>query len=341
MEGRNVAVLGAGAWGAALSIVLHRAGCRVALFPKFKADQQAMMRSRMHSALGIKLPSEINIAPSFDSLETGCDANNDLFKALVEADAVFWTIPVLYTKEVAQTFRNLIYESIPIVICSKGLVWDAEHTRGRLISDALQEYFQNPLCVLSGPNFAKEVAQGEFTASILSSLDINIGKMIADLVTSPSFKVYLNRDIVSAQVAGALKNVLAIACGMVAGLKMGQNTQSVILSQGFSEIVAFAQKCGGAMPTLLGLSGIGDITMTCFSDTSRNTAFGKQIAQGKSPQTQLQSTCVEGSASSQPAYYMARGFDIQTPILDLVYNVLFCGGAPEPSIHSLLKHCFF
>jgi glycerol-3-phosphate dehydrogenase (NAD(P)+) len=260
-----------------------------------------------------------------------------LFQIISRAEAVFWTIPTLYTESTARAVKTLIHSSIPIVICSKGFVWDQAAQQGRLVSEELQLHFENQLCVLSGPNFAKEVARGDFAASALSSFDLNIGKDIATLISSPSFKVYMNRDAPGTQVAGALKNVLALACGFVSGLDMGQNTRAVIFDQGLAEIIAFVRKCGGAATTLLGLGGIADMSMTCFCDESRNTTFGVRVGQGESVAALSSKIQAEGYSSVKPAYFMARNFGIQTPVIDAVYNVLYCGCSAGPSIRSLLK----
>jgi glycerol-3-phosphate dehydrogenase (NAD(P)+) len=309
----------------------------VSILSRFSEERKALQKTRRNTALAINLPSEVNIGPCFDELREGTPMYDELFQVISGAEAVFWTIPALYTEPTARTLKTVIHNSIPIVICSKGLVWDQSAQQGHLVSEVLQRFFENQLCVLSGPNFAKEVAHGEFAASALSSFDVNVGKEVTSLINSPSFKVHMNRDVIGTQVAGALKNILAIACGFVSGLKMGQNTRAVIFYQGLSEIISFVQKCGGTATTLLGLGGIADMSMTCFSEESRNTTFGVNIGRGESIDAVARKIRAEGYYSVKPAYFMARNFGIQTPVIDTVYNVLHCGCAAGPSVRSLLK----
>jgi glycerol-3-phosphate dehydrogenase (NAD(P)+) len=305
--------------------------------PKFPDEKKALQSARRSEVLNVEFPEKLDIGPCFDRISEGTAAYDELFQVMSGAEAVFWAIPVPYTAATAQELKSLIHHSIPIVICSKGLVWDQSKQQGRLISEELQTVFENQFCALSGPNFANEVARGEFAAATLSSFDVNVGRDVAALINSSSFRVYMNRDVVGTQVAGALKNVLAIACGFISGLDMGQNTKAVIFDLGLSEIIAFVQKCGGAATTLLGLGGIADMSMTCFCDESRNKTFGIRVGQGESIEALSRTIRSEGFYSVRPAYFMARNFGIQTPVIDAVYNVLFCGCAPAPSIRSLLK----
>ncbi|MDR1207953.1 MAG: NAD(P)H-dependent glycerol-3-phosphate dehydrogenase [Holosporales bacterium] len=337
MTNQSVVVLGSGAWGTALGMALYRAGCQVSLLSTFPDERNVLKKTRRNTTLAVDLPPELNIGPCLDGVAEGTEAYDELFQVMSCAEAVFWTIPTPYTESTARAIKTLIHSSVPIVICSKGLVWNESAQQGRLISEELQLHFENQLCVLSGPNFAKEVAHGKFAASALSSFDVNIGKEVAALIGSSSFKIYMNRDVVGTQVAGALKNVLAIACGFVSGLDMGQNTRAVIFDQGLSEIITFVQKCGGIATTLLGLSGIADMSMTCFSDESRNTTFGIGVGRGESIDVLSKKIRAEGFSSVKPAYFMARSFGIQTPVIDAIYNVLHCGCSAGPSIRSLLK----
>ncbi|MDR1907234.1 MAG: NAD(P)H-dependent glycerol-3-phosphate dehydrogenase [Holosporales bacterium] len=340
MNNHKVAVLGAGAWGTSLSIALNRAGSNVFLLPKFISERDALIKNKKSAALDLQIPNEIEFGPSFETLKEGTQAFDDMFTTLSSVEAVFWAVPVANTLETAHILKPIIIPSVPVVICSKGFVWDEEDQCGVLLSDAIQRVLPNPTGVLSGPNFAREVAVGMHSASVLSSFDITLCKTVAPMIVSPTFKIYASRDTVGVQVSGALKNVLAIACGMVSGLGLGQNTKAIIFEQGFAEIVAFVQKCGGVVGTLLGVSGIGDVAMTCFSEQSRNTTFGARVARKESVGKLLKEMRVEGADTARAAYAMARRFDLQTPVLDMVYNVVYCEAAPEPSVLSVLNDSF-
>jgi glycerol-3-phosphate dehydrogenase (NAD(P)+) len=336
----NVAVLGAGAWGSSLSIAISRAGNNVTLLPKFEKERAVLLTTRELPQLGVKFPDSVEIGPCFESLREGSKSCAAMSTQLSTVDAIFWAVPVSYTVDTAKMFAPALADSIPIVICSKGFVWDSEQQEGMLLSEAIGRELNNPICVLSGPNFAKEVASGCHTASVLSSLNIGLCRAVGAMILSPTFRIFISRDMAGVQIAGALKNVLAIACGIISGLKLGNNTKAVVFEQGLSEIVAFVQKYGGTMGTLLGLSGIGDLAMTCFSDASRNTTFGIRLAQGESIKKLLAGMRVEGAETVMPAYAIARNLGLNTPVLDMIYNILYCEASIEASIQFALSEIF-
>lgn len=334
MNQKKVIVLGAGAWGTAISMALQRAGCSVTLIPKFKKEREYLQKNKENIDWlpGVSLSSQIYIGQSLDIFDKN-------FFILNEIQAIFWTIPVQFSLKEALFLQEMLPPSIPIVICSKGLIFSEKTQKGTFLSKAFQEILPNPLCCLSGPNFAREVAENTYTASVISSSDFNIAKSIAQLIHSPKFRIYLSHDIISVQVAGALKNVLALACGIVTGLNLGQNTRAMILSLGFLEICQISQALGGKIETLLGLSGIGDITLTCFSEKSRNTTFGLRIGKGESIQTLIHEKggIIEGYFTAKPLYFIARNLNLNTPIFDTIYHILYNEADPLESIQKVLE----
>ncbi|MDR2464385.1 MAG: NAD(P)H-dependent glycerol-3-phosphate dehydrogenase [Holosporales bacterium] len=336
MENKSVVILGAGAWGTALGISFCRARCNVTLLPKFEKEEEILKKKRINNMWlpGVSFPEELTIGPCFDNLKDA-DIHEKISELVNYADAIFVATPSQFMIETIHCFKKLIPQSCPIVICAKGFYLDQERQCGLLLSHAIQEIILNPLCCLSGPNFANEVATGEYSASVLSSVDISLAKTIAQFICSPRFKVFLNRDIIGVQIVGALKNVLAILCGIANGLKMGQNTIAVLFAQGIAEMSLFIRQYGGLESTLLGLV-LGDVAMTCFSENSRNTALGIKIGHDELLQDLLKNTHAEGYMTVKTAYVMSRNLDIQTPVLDTVYNILYCDSTPEISIQSLL-----
>lgn len=336
MSQRKVLVFGAGAWGTALALALRRARSEVILLPKFEAERQALneRRENLDWLPGVPLPSDLVIGPTMEAVKE-CPA---LFE---EAQAVFWTVPVQFSVAEAQALQEVFSPLIPLAICSKGLLLTEgdEAKEDIFLSNAFRKIFSNPLACLSGPNFAKEVAENASTASVIASSHLGTAKHIASLLASPHFKTFVSTDMISVQVAGALKNVLALACGLVMGLGLGQNTRAFLFSLGFSELCQISQKLGGRLETLLGLSGLGDVTLTCFSEKSRNTSFGLRLGRG-TPLATLQSEkggVVEGAFTAKPVPALARRLGLNTPLFDAVYRVLYEGEAPLQAIQNVLE----
>lgn len=328
-----VIVLGAGAWGTAIAIALHRAGQEVRLLPKFPFELDHLKNNRENTDWlpNIVVPQDIQFGPCYDDL----NACQSVFH---KADAIFWAIPVQFSVEIMQRLAVVINPKCPIVICSKGLILDEEAQTGVLLSTALTENLYNPVAVLSGPNFAREVAMDYYTSAVMASSDVHLAMGMASLISSKKFRVYMNQDVISVQIAGALKNVIAIACGIALGLEFGQNSISALISMGISECSKISTKQGGSAETLLGVSGVGDITLTCLSVQSRNTGFGLKIGKGESKEAiqSLNKQAVEGYFTAKSAHYMIRKLDVDTPVLNAVYDILYKGADPRLTLEKML-----
>jgi glycerol-3-phosphate dehydrogenase (NAD(P)+) len=223
-----------------------------------------------------------------------------------------------------------------IVNASKGI----EISSLSLISKIINNHFpRNSISILSGPNFAKEIATGKPTASLIASKSISDSKKISKLISSSHFRPYLSNDIVGAQICGAMKNVYAIGCGIITGKKFGDNAVASIISRSFAEISLVCKKLGGKPETLMGLSGLGDLFLTCSSDKSRNFSLGLKIASGKKTSTLLKSkqTVAEGAHTVKAIHKLSKKLKIDLPINNEIYKILYLNKDIDKSISELLN----
>ncbi|MEO9189781.1 MAG: NAD(P)H-dependent glycerol-3-phosphate dehydrogenase [Acetobacteraceae bacterium] len=284
----KLAVVGAGAWGKALAIQAVRAGCEVALWARDPARVRA------------DLPDAIRVS-------------GDLPKA---ADAILLAVPMQYLREVA---RRLPPGDVPLVVCAKGV----EQVTLRLPLEVLAELHPGrPGAVLTGPNFAHEVAVGLPAATVVAATDAALRARLAALLGTATFRVYGNDDPIGAQVGGAAKNVIAIAAGAVIGAGLGENARAGLITRGLTELGRLAVALGGRLETVMGLSGLGDLLLTCTGPSSRNFSLGVALGRGEALADVLaaRSAVTEGVATA-PAL-MARAGGVEMPICRAVTELL-------------------
>ena len=209
-----------------------------------------------------------------------------------------------------------------------------------MVGDITKKIFpKNKIAILSGPNFANEIALGNPTASLIAAHNLKHAKLISDLISSKHFRPYLSNDIVGAQICGAMKNIYAIGCGIIVGKKFGENAVASIISRSFSEIKLVCNKMGGNTETLMGLSGIGDLFLTCSSNKSRNFSLGLNLARGKSLKTILKSkkTISEGVYTSKAIKKLSTKLKISLPLNDAIYKILYQNKNIDKIISELLN----
>ncbi|MFA5040889.1 MAG: NAD(P)H-dependent glycerol-3-phosphate dehydrogenase [Bdellovibrionales bacterium] len=304
---KHFGVVGAGAWGTALAITLKRAGRSVSLWA-FEPDvARAMTEERENTAFlpGIKLPDDIRVTNSLSDL-SGCNA-------LVLA------MPAQHVRPMCKTLAPYLNQPTPLVVAAKGI----ELTTHRLMSEVVSEELpKNPVYILSGPSFASEVAKNLPAALTLAS-EWGAENM-ALAMASPMFRLYTTDDIIGTQIGGAVKNVLAIACGIVMGRKLGDNARAALITRGLAEIVRLGVALGARAETLMGLSGLGDIALTCSSMQSRNMSLGFALGQGKELSDILASrnSVTEGISTAAAALGLARRHGVEMPVVSAVDMVL-------------------
>jgi glycerol-3-phosphate dehydrogenase (NAD(P)+) len=301
----RIAIVGAGAWGTALAQTAARAGREVVVLARDPAVVAAIAQRHANPRYLPEVALDPAIRASTDPGE------------LAAADAVLLAVP-------AQTVRAVCRTLAPpksLVICAKGF---ETATGARLSEVVATECPGVPCAVLSGPNFAGEVARGLPAAATLGCADATLGRALAEALSSGSFRAYWTEDVVGVEVGGALKNVLAIAAGIVAGRGLGENARAAIVTRGLAELARLGEALGGRRETLMGLSGLGDLVLTAGSLTSRNMAFGHAIGQGADPQVlrRRPGTLVEGVFTAGAVMRLAAAHALEMPIAAAVDAIL-------------------
>ena len=306
---KRVGVVGAGAWGTALAITAVRAGSAVTLWAR-EPEVVASITERGINEMflpDVKLPGTIHAVNDFD--------------AMLTQDALLMVAPAQY---VGSTCEQLAADgldgSLPIVICSKGI----EQQSFKLMSEIAAEHFPNPLAILSGPTFAIEVAKGLPASMTLACSDVTLGRRLARLVVHPKFSVHHSDDVVGPQICGAMKNVIAIACGIVEGRGLGESAKAALITEGLAEIRQLCVAKGGKPETAMELCGLGDLILTCNSHTSRNMSLGYALGQGKALEEVLSErvSVAEGVASSNAVTGLAARLGIRLRICGIVNQIV-------------------
>lgn len=324
----KIAVLGGGAWGTALATVAARTGAAVAIWAREESVVAAINGDHENKDFLPDVP-----------LDPAIRAGGDMAAVLDGAALGLMVIPTQFIRASLPDLATAWPAGAPIVVCSKGI---EQHT-GLLPTQIVAEAgIDAPLAALSGPSFAAEVARGLPTAVTLAAADAQLAERIAPLFGHTRFRPYFSDDPIGVQVGGAVKNVVAIACGIVAGRKLGENARAALITRGLAEIGRFAEALGGRAETMMGLSGLGDLTLTCGSLQSRNMSLGFRIAEGRTLAEILgeRRSVAEGvwTARSVAEIAIARGIDM--PICLAVNAILHEGASVDAAIEGLLARPF-
>jgi len=325
-EIEHIGIVGAGAWGTALGAAAARAGRRVTLWAR-EEDVVASVNS---------VRENTRFLPGI-SLEGAITASGD-GAALEGCDLILLAMPAQNLRTVAANFAPY-FKNAPLVICAKGV----ELESGALMSEVAHEVVgDRPLAILSGPTFAHEVARGLPTAVTLACADNALGAAIAAALGGATFRPYLSDDMVGAQIGGALKNVMAIAAGIAIGRGLGENARAAIMTRGFAEMVRLARAKGGRIETLAGLSGLGDLVLTCSSAQSRNFSLGSALGGGESLADILaaRESVAEGVTSAPAMVALGKILAVELPIAEAVDAVLHKGADINTTIATLLARPF-
>ncbi|WP_269538986.1 NAD(P)H-dependent glycerol-3-phosphate dehydrogenase [Cerasicoccus fimbriatus] len=324
----NFAILGAGAWGTAMAISLHRAGRRVTLAPRRMEHALALASDRENKDYlpGYRLPHDIQI---------GCE----IAPVLMEADYVILACPSTGLRELCEKIRPALAGAVQlkmaIALC-KGYERSSLRAPAEIIQEVLPEL---TAAVLSGPTFAGEVAAGNPTAIVLAAEgDIDQLTDAQHAISSESLRVYRSNDLRGVELGGCLKNVYAIGAGLCDGLKLGDNAKAAFLTRALAELVRLGASVGGKPETFYGLSGFGDLVATCNGEWSRNRTFGEAIAQGQGISKLLEGrkTVVEGYWAAQCVKEIASKAGVDAPILGEIYRVCYEGAAPVEAVKNLM-----
>lgn len=301
---QRIGILGAGAWGTALAINADRAGRHVVLYGRNAAAMAAMAAARENAANlpGIRIGERIRLTADLAQVAA--------------ADAIVLAVPSQELRATALAAAPRLAHGTPIVIAAKGI----ERSTGLRLSEVLAATLpQRPIAVLSGPGFAEDVARGLPTAVTIASTDPDLADAMVAAMASSSLRPYAETDIVGVELGGALKNVLAIAAGIVAGRKLGASAHAALVARGFAEMRRFAEAFGARSETLMGLSGLGDLVLSCSSAQSRNFAYGLSLGGGE---TSRPSTLVEGVPTAAVTLELARPKGISMPLTEAVASII-------------------
>jgi len=326
MNDASVTVLGAGSYGTALAICLARNNTPTVLWGRDAKQLSDMADSRQNQRY---LPG----APFPDALSV----ESDLATAVAQSRDILVVVPSHAFKGMLEQLAPLLHDSQRIVWATKGL----EPGSGRLLKEVAQEVLGDkyPLAVLSGPTFAKEMAAGLPTAISLSSTDDEfIDAMAAKLHCARSFRVYKNPDFTGVQLGGAVKNVIAIGAGLADGLGFGANARTALITRGLAELTRLGVQAGAQPETFMGMAGLGDLVLTCTDNQSRNRRFGLALGKGTSVDNAMQEIgqVVEGYRNTEEVVILARKLNVEMPICEQIYAVLYEGKSPKDAALALL-----
>lgn len=320
---RSIAVLGAGAWGTALAVAAKRAGRNVALWAR-EPEVRAAIAARSENTPflhGIRLPPDL-------------DLPEDPRAAAAAADAILLAAPAQHLRRQIEAVASAVKPGTPLIVCAKGL----ERGTARLMTEIVAEAAPGAeAAILSGPSFAEDVARGLPTAVTLAARTLPLAQSLAAALASPAFRPYAGDDPVGAAIGGAVKNVLAIACGIAEGKGFGASARAALIARGFAEMRRFGEALGARPETLTGLSGLGDLVLTCTTAQSRNFAFGLALGSGESV-TEADGHArgvVEGAASARPVVERAAALGVDMPIAEAIAGIVE-GEAIERTIAALL-----
>ncbi len=320
---KKVSIIGAGAWGTALALCAFRAGSEITLW-SISLEEVETINQRHENVY--RLPG-IALDPSLHATMNPEETS--------KADVAILVPPAQFMRSTCEIFRNVLPSHTPLIIASKGIEDDTSF----LMSEIVEEYFpQNPLLVLSGPSFASDVAKKLPTAVALAATNLALSQKMASFLSSRYFRLYASEDMIGTQVGGACKNIIAIACGIIEGLELGDNARAALVTRGLAEMARLGCAMGGKLETFLGLSGVGDITLTSLSSQSRNKSFGLALGRGTSLDELLSNkkTLVEGIYTVSGAVVLAEKFHVDMPITFALNDFLKGRGNTETLIENLL-----
>ena len=324
----NVSVLGAGGWGTTLAILLNRNGHKVTLWEYFSEYAKTLRKYRenFYYLPKVKIPKSIKIT-------------TDLENTVSNKDVILITTPTQFIRESFSVLRNFDFGNTIIISASKGI----ENTSLMLVSEIILDIFKkvrkNKIASLSGPSHAEEVSKKIPTAVVCASPNIEASKLAQKIFSNNYFRVYTSADLIGTEIGGALKNVIAIAAGISDGAGFGDNTKAAIMTRGINEIMRFGLKLKAKKETFFGLSGIGDLIVTCSSPYSRNRYVGEQVGAGKKLKTVLNEMkmVAEGVATTKSAFDLSKKYNTEMPITEQVYSILFKNKSPITATKNLMQ----
>lgn len=321
---KSITIIGAGSFGIALGILLANKENKVNIYDidRNVVDDININRKNDKYIKGLDIPKSVT-------------AFNDLDEALINADYILLAVPSHIIRSICRTLKDKVVKNIPIISIAKGI----EIETGLRLSQVIEEELNNPVVILSGPSHAEEVAFRIPTTVVTVSKNMKYAEEVQDLFITQEFRVYTNDDLVGVEVGGAVKNVIALAAGICDGIGYGDNSKAALMTRGMAEIVRIGSRLGGNSETFLGLTGMGDLIVTCGSLHSRNRKAGYLIGKGATTKEAIDEVgmVVEGIKACEAFYKLKEKMGVEMPIIDVVYKVLFEGLDPNNGVMQLLS----
>jgi glycerol-3-phosphate dehydrogenase (NAD(P)+) len=323
----KISVLGAGGWGTTLAILLHYNGHNVSLWEYKKSYAKELIKKRVNTDYlpGIKIPKEIIIT-------------HDLEELIDDKNLIVLAVPSQFLRGIVKNINYRKIEDTILVSVSKGIEKNSLMTMSQMLKDVFPHISENQIGVISGPSHAEEVSKRVPTAVVAASADIETSKTIQAAFMTSYFRIYASTDILGVELGGAFKNIIAIGAGIIDGAGFGDNTKAAIMTRGVAEISRLGLAMGARPETFAGLSGMGDLIVTCMSRHSRNRYVGEQIGKGKTLKEILKSMeqIAEGVETTRSAKQLAANNDIETPITNEVYKILYEDKDPVKATTDLM-----
>lgn len=320
----NIAFIGGGSFGTALAVLLANKGNNVKIYDIDESVVNNINVDRKNDKYmkGIKIPNNVY-------------AYTNIEDAINGADYIVFAVPSHVIRNLSKSLVGKVRKNIPIINIAKGI----EKTTNKRLSEIIEEELGNPVVVLSGPSHAEEVVLNMPTTVVVSSKNMNYAREVQELFMTNEFRVYTNEDIIGVEIGGAIKNVIALAAGICDGIGYGDNTKAALMTRGMAEIVRVGLKMGGNSETFLGLTGTGDLIVTCGSLHSRNRRAGFLLGKGYTIEEAIEEIgmIVEGIKACESFYNLKEKIDVEMPIIDVVYKVIFENLNPKEGVQLLLS----
>jgi glycerol-3-phosphate dehydrogenase (NAD(P)+) len=325
---KHIAIIGAGSYGTALALVAARSHHRVKLWAHDPEVANTLQSKRENSVY----------LPGFALLDN-IEPTHDLHEALYDAELVVTAIPSHVCREVYTNMLPHLRAEMIFVSATKGIEIHTQMRMEEVVRDVLQAVFAPRYVALSGPSFALEVAQDQPSAIVAASSDFEAAKAVQAAMSSSRFRVYTNTDVVGVEIGGAVKNVMAIATGVVNGLGLGYNSVTALITRGLAEMTRLAVKLGGRGETLAGLAGMGDLVLTCLGNLSRNRQVGVALGQGRTLEQIISETrqVAEGVKTAKATHELTQRLAVEMPITEGVYHMLYAGKTPQQLLQELME----
>ena len=323
----DISILGAGGWGTALAIILQSNRHNVTLweFDKEYAHTLDEFRENFYYLPKIAIPAKIKIT-------------HDIHEATHKKEMIVVATPTQFIRNVIENIKDIPFENNIILSVSKGIENKSLMTVSQIFTDVFTKIHKKNIVVLSGPSHAEEAAKKIPTAVVAASIDIKNAEIVQHAFSNKFFRVYKSSDVIGVELGGALKNIIAIAAGIADGAGFGDNTKAAIMTRGLREITRLGVHLGADETTFMGLSGIGDLIVTCMSKLSRNRFVGEEVGKGKKLKLVLteMKMVAEGVATTESTHQLAKKLGVELPIIEQVYKVLFLGKNPHVATEKLM-----